>query len=116
LPTPLRPVIVTSRPEESVSRPVTAVSVRGTQWRSSAVSVRPRLEADVHDWEDLAGALAKSDIVIASTGAQRPVLTRELMARVQRARRGRLIFLIDIAMPRDVEPSVRDLRVELDPT
>ncbi len=77
--------------------------------RARAEELAARFEADVHDWEDLAGALAKSDIVIASTGAQRPVLTHELMTRVQRARRGKLIFLIDIAMPRDVEPSVRDL-------
>jgi len=77
--------------------------------RARAEELAGRFGADVHAWEDLEGALAKSDIVIASTGAQRPVLTRDLMARVQRARRGRLIFLIDIAMPRDVEPSVRDL-------
>jgi glutamyl-tRNA reductase len=37
------------------------------------------------------------------------VLTRDLVARAQKARRGRVLFLIDIAMPRDVEPSVRDL-------
>jgi glutamyl-tRNA reductase len=78
--------------------------------RARAEELAARFEADVHDWEDLAGALAKSDIVIASTGAQRPVLTHEIMTRVQRARRGRVIFLIDIAMPRDVEPSVRALR------
>jgi glutamyl-tRNA reductase len=78
--------------------------------RARAEELAARFEADVHDWEDLVGALAKSDIVIASTGAQRPVLTLEIMTRVQRARRGRVIFLIDIAMPRDVEPSVRELR------
>jgi glutamyl-tRNA reductase len=61
---------------------------------------------DVHDWNDLEGALAKADIVIASTGAQRPIITRELMTRVQRARRHRIICLIDIAMPRDVDPQV----------
>jgi glutamyl-tRNA reductase len=73
--------------------------------RSRAEELAARFGADVHDFEDLAGALAKSDIVIASTGAQRPVLTRDLLARVQKARRGRTIFIIDIAMPRDVEPA-----------
>jgi glutamyl-tRNA reductase len=77
--------------------------------RARADELAARVSADVHDWDDLAGALTKADIVIASTGAQRPVLTRDLLARVQRARRGRLIFLIDIAMPRDVEPSATEL-------
>ncbi len=77
--------------------------------RARADELATRFGCEVHDWEDLAGALVKSDIVIASTGAQRPVLTRELLARVQRTRRGRTIFLIDIAMPRDVEPSASEL-------
>ncbi|MDB4981098.1 MAG: Glutamyl-tRNA reductase [Myxococcales bacterium] len=77
--------------------------------RARADELAARVGADVHAWEDLAGALAKADIVIASTGAQRPVLTRELLARVQKARRGRSLFLIDIAVPRDVEPSASEL-------
>jgi glutamyl-tRNA reductase len=77
--------------------------------RARAEELAKRFGAAVHDMEDLAGALAKCDIVIASTGAPRPVLTRDLLARVQKARRGRLIFLIDIAMPRDVEPSVTEI-------
>jgi glutamyl-tRNA reductase len=77
--------------------------------RARAEELAGRFQAAVHDWDDLAGALAVADIVIASTGAQRPVLTRELLARVQRARRGRSLFLIDIAVPRDVEPSASEL-------
>jgi glutamyl-tRNA reductase len=73
--------------------------------RARADELAARFGAGVHDWADLAGALVKSDIVIASTGAQRPVLTLDLLARVQKARRGRTICIIDIAMPRDVEPA-----------
>ncbi|HEY4188163.1 MAG TPA: glutamyl-tRNA reductase [Polyangia bacterium] len=61
--------------------------------------------AETHPFEDLLGALVQADIVIASTGAQRPVLTRALIEAAQKKRRGRLLFLIDIAVPRDVEPS-----------
>jgi glutamyl-tRNA reductase len=75
--------------------------------RARAEELAKRFGGAVHDWDDLAGALAKSDIVIASTGAQRPVLTKDLLARVQKARRGRTIFIIDIAMPRDVEPAAK---------
>ena len=77
--------------------------------RARAEELAARVGGDVHDWGDLPGALAKADIVIASTGAQQPVLTRDLMASVQRARRWRTIFLIDIAVPRDVDPSVTKL-------
>ena len=65
---------------------------------------------DVHAWEDLVGALAAADIVLASTGAREPVLTRALVAKAQKLRRGRPLFLIDIAVPRDVEPSCGELQ------
>jgi glutamyl-tRNA reductase len=77
--------------------------------RARAEELAGRFGAAVHDWEDLAGALAGADIVIASTGAQRPVLTRDLLARAQKARRGRLLCLLDIAVPRDVEPEAGKL-------
>jgi glutamyl-tRNA reductase len=68
-----------------------------------------RMGCGVHPFEDLVGALVKADIVIASTGAREPVLTRALVGKAQRARRGRPLFLIDIAVPRDVEPSCAEL-------
>ena len=68
-----------------------------------------RMGCDVHPFEDLVGALATADIVLASTGAREPVLTRALVAKAQRLRRGRPLFLIDIAVPRDVEPSCAEL-------
>src|SRR5215471_19014330 len=73
--------------------------------RARAEELAARFEAAVHPWEDLAGALVAADIVIASTGARVPVLTRDLLGRAQRARRRRPLFLIDIAVPRDVEPA-----------
>jgi glutamyl-tRNA reductase len=86
-----------------------AAVVLTNRTRSRAEDLAGKYGATVADWNDLAGALTAADIVIASTGAQRPVLTRELMTRVQRARKGRPLALIDIAAPRDVEPSVREL-------
>jgi len=65
--------------------------------------------ADVADWNDLRGALVAADIVIASTGAQRPVLTLELIKEVRKARRGRPLCLLDIAVPRDVDPEAAKL-------
>jgi glutamyl-tRNA reductase len=77
--------------------------------RARADELAKQYQAAVRDWSELPAALATADIVIASTGAQRPVLTLEMMQKVQRARRGRPLFLLDIAVPRDVEPEVGSL-------
>jgi glutamyl-tRNA reductase len=57
-------------------------------------------------WDELATALASVDIVVTSTGAAEPVVTRAMVARALQGRRGRSLFFIDIAVPRDVEPGV----------
>ena len=77
--------------------------------RARAEEMAQRFGADVADWNDLQGALANADIVIASTGAQRPVLTLDLLKQVRKARRGRQLCILDIAVPRDVEPEVGKL-------
>ncbi len=77
--------------------------------RSRADDLAARFGASARDWSDLPAALGEADIVIASTGAQRPVLTLAMMRQVQKARRGRPLFMLDIAVPRDVEPEVASL-------
>jgi glutamyl-tRNA reductase len=53
--------------------------------------------------------LAQADIVVASTGAQDLVLTAPQVERSLRKRRGRSVFFIDIAVPRDLDPAINDL-------
>jgi glutamyl-tRNA reductase len=74
--------------------------------RARAEELATRLGAVVEDWDKLAEALVRADIVISSTGAREPVLKRPLVAEVKRKRRGRPLFLIDIAVPRDIEAEV----------
>ena len=62
-----------------------------------------------YDLSQLPGALSEADIVITSTGSDRPLITHELARQALRKRRGRPVFFIDIAVPRDVEPKVADL-------
>ena len=61
-------------------------------------------------WEDMETALAGVDIVVTSTGAPEPVVKTAAVARVMHGRRGRPLFFIDIAVPRDVEPGVDGLQ------
>ncbi len=60
-------------------------------------------------FDELATALAAVDIVITSTGAPEPVIRREFVQPLVHSRRGRPLFFIDIAVPRDVENSVNTL-------
>ena len=68
-----------------------------------------QLDGQAVAWTDLTAVLSTADIVITATGAVEPVLTRASVADVMRPRRQRPLFVIDIAVPRDVEPSVGDL-------
>ncbi len=54
-------------------------------------------------------ALAQADIVVSSTSSPEAVISEALVRSVRRARRGRNLFLIDLAVPRDVEPAVGQL-------
>jgi glutamyl-tRNA reductase len=60
-------------------------------------------------WEELNAALGASDIVITATGAASPIVTRSQLEAVMRTRRNRQLFVIDIAVPRDVEASAGEI-------
>lgn len=53
--------------------------------------------------------LVHADIVICSTGATSYVLSREQMARVMKERKQKPVFIIDISVPRNIDPAVNDL-------
>jgi glutamyl-tRNA reductase len=56
---------------------------------------------------DLDAALADADVVVCSTGAAGVVLTADAVERAMAARPGRSMHLLDLALPRDVDPDVR---------
>lgn len=58
---------------------------------------------------DLPRHLAEADIVISSTASREPVLMRGQIAAAIAARRRKPMFLVDIAVPRDIDPAVADL-------
>ena len=60
-------------------------------------------------FDQLEATLARVDIVITSTAAPEPVVTAAQVRAALHARRGRPLFFIDIAVPRNVEPAVNDL-------
>jgi glutamyl-tRNA reductase len=60
-------------------------------------------------WDELDAALGGSDIVITATGASAPILTKARVEGIMRPRRNRPLFIIDIALPRDVEAATGEI-------
>ena len=65
--------------------------------------------ASAAPWDDMDTVLGASDIVITATGAASPVLTKAHVEAVMRRRRNRPLFIIDIALPRDVEAEAGEI-------
>jgi glutamyl-tRNA reductase len=60
-------------------------------------------------FDELPEHLRLSDVIISSTAAPHHILTRETVARGVKARKGHPLFIVDIAVPRDVEPSAGEI-------
>lgn len=73
-----------------------------------AEALAAEIDGIAKPWADLEALLAEADVVISSTGAREPILTRALFKKVTKARRWRPLVVIDIAVPRDAEPKIAD--------
>ncbi|NLM51324.1 MAG: glutamyl-tRNA reductase [Firmicutes bacterium] len=77
--------------------------------RGRAKKIAARYGGRSEDFPKLYQCLLKADIVISSTSAPHYVLRAKELAEVHRQRQGKPLFLIDIAVPRDIEPQVGEL-------
>jgi glutamyl-tRNA reductase len=59
-------------------------------------------------WEQLDDALAQSDIVLSTTGAPEPIMTRRRFNEILARRTGGTMVILDIAVPRDFDPRIHD--------
>lgn len=60
-------------------------------------------------FEDFLNEMVHSDILICSTGAQDYVLIKSQMQKVMKERKNRPVFIIDISVPRNIDPEINDL-------
>lgn len=74
-----------------------------------AIDLAQSFGAMHRSFAELSTSLVEADVVISSTTAPRALITHPMMQEVMRSRAGRLLLLIDIALPRDVEPEVASL-------
>ncbi len=64
---------------------------------------------EVAEFDRLGQALIEADVVVSTTAAEQPIVTKAMYGRVQRARRNRLALILDIAVPRDFEPEIGEI-------
>ena len=74
-----------------------------------AMCLAARFEGGVAPLDRLPEMLVTADVVVAATASPHPILHRDAVAEVLPEREGRPLLLIDLAVPRDIEPSVGDL-------
>ena len=61
-------------------------------------------------WQDLDQLLIEADIVVSCTGANEPIVTAQRFKPLHKKRRGRPLFMLDLAVPRDIDPAVGAMR------
>lgn len=74
-----------------------------------AIQVADLFQGKAILFEEIGHYIIETDIVITSTGAKEYIITHDMVKKTIRDRRNRPLFFIDIAVPRDVDPSVNNL-------
>lgn len=77
--------------------------------RSRAQLLADEVGAEVIEFADIDQRLAEADIIISSTASPLPIIGKGMVERALKKRRNQPMLLVDIAVPRDVEPEVSKL-------
>ncbi|WP_044894612.1 glutamyl-tRNA reductase [Bacillus alveayuensis] len=76
---------------------------------AKAKDLAERFSGQAKPLSELQCALVEADILISSTGAKDYVITKDTMVYVEKMRKGRPLFMVDIAVPRDLDPAIAEL-------
>lgn len=74
-----------------------------------AVNLANRFNGKARTLQELQCALVDADILISSTGSNDFVVTKDMMENVEKMRKGKPLFMVDIAVPRDLDPAIAEL-------
>ncbi len=91
-----------------LNRGVSTLTVANRTYEN-AVQLAQAWDGKAISFQNLPEALAKVDIIITSTGAPHTILDQALLQPVMNDRSDRPLFIIDIAVPRDVDPNVSQI-------
>jgi glutamyl-tRNA reductase len=91
-----------------VSRGVTTVFVANRHY-DRAIGLAERFGGNAVRFEELPEQLEQADIVVSATNSPHHIVERDELEHVMGVRGGRPLLLVDIAVPRDIEPACRDV-------
>jgi glutamyl-tRNA reductase len=74
-----------------------------------AQNLASRFNGTAKSLQELQCALVEADILISSTGANDFVISKDMMVYVEKMRKGKPLFMVDIAVPRDLDPKLAEL-------
>jgi glutamyl-tRNA reductase len=74
-----------------------------------AAALAGAIGGDAVQWDKLESELVRADVVVASTASRGYVVTPEMVRRAMKQRKGRTLLFVDIAVPRNVDPSVHSI-------
>jgi glutamyl-tRNA reductase len=74
-----------------------------------AIDLAARFDGQARTLEELESSLIDADILISSTGAKDFVIKKETVEKVIKQRKGKPLFMVDIAVPRDLDPQIAEL-------
>jgi glutamyl-tRNA reductase len=74
-----------------------------------AAALASELHAAAVPWDELGAELTSADVVVASTASSTYVVTRDLVKRAMKARKGRTLLLVDIGVPRNIDPAAHGI-------
>jgi glutamyl-tRNA reductase len=77
--------------------------------RERAQALATEVNAEVISLQDIDSRLAEADIIISSTASPLPIIGKGMVERALKARRNQPMLMVDIAVPRDIEPEVGKL-------
>jgi glutamyl-tRNA reductase len=91
-----------------VTRGVSTVFVANRHY-DRAIGLAQRFHGNAVRFEELPEQLERADIVVSATNSPHHIVERDELEHVMEARGGRALLLVDIAVPRDVEPACREI-------
>jgi glutamyl-tRNA reductase len=91
-----------------VARGVATVFVANRHY-DRAIGLAQRFEGEAVRFEELPAQLEVADIVVSATNSPHHIVERDDLSQVMETRGGRPLLLVDIAVPRDIEPACREL-------
>jgi len=93
---------------KSLSKGARAVRICNRSFERAA-ALAATMHASATPWDQLEQEMIQADVVVASTASRTPIVTHDMVKRVMKARKGRTLFFVDIAVPRNIDPSVHSL-------